>query len=201
MRRCSALSFAAMRAMHIATRNSKVMTVRSSNLADFYTCNHHLRHLSSGRVLGELVDIYRPIDERLGYASQPMRDAVKNERSERPFKLWTDGGSRGNPGVSGAGWVIKSPSGKKVVECYVHLGIKTNNYAEYAAAVMGMETAQTLGIKQLILHLDSELVVRQFKGEYGVKDATLKQLHGAMSTSAEKFDSIRVQHVFRNANK
>ena len=84
--------------------------------------------------------------------------------------IYTDGGSRGNPGPAASGAVIKTPNGDLLAEVSKYLGRATNNQAEYVAIIIGLEKAHTMGAKTISLFMDSELATKQLKGEYRVKD-------------------------------
>src|SRR5256885_395384 len=90
----------------------------------------------------------------------------------------TDGGARGNPGPAGYGVVIQDDKGNKVAALSQYLGKQTNNVAEYQALIAALEYAVEHGPKALKVISDSELMVRQIKGIYKVKDATPRDLHG-----------------------
>src|SRR3984957_17576176 len=90
----------------------------------------------------------------------------------------SDGGARGNPGPSGYGVVIQDEAGRKVAALSQYLGHQTNNFAEYQGLIAALEYAIEHGHKALKLISDSELLVRQIKGIYKVKNATLQELHG-----------------------
>ena len=89
--------------------------------------------------------------------------------------IYTDGGARGNPGPAGIGVVIKE--GEKTIKEYGrYIGETTNNQAEYHALISAMESAKDLGAEEIDLNMDSELIVKQIKGEYKVKNAELAPL-------------------------
>src|SRR5437899_12792408 len=92
----------------------------------------------------------------------------------RHVTVWTDGASRGNPGISGAGALVKTDEGEVLAEISEFLGVGTNNRAEYEAVRLGLERALVLGAREVDVYMDSELVVRQMSGQYRVKDANLK---------------------------
>ena len=114
--------------------------------------------------------------------------------------LETDGSSRGNPGKAGAGYVL-SMDGKVVAEEKRHLGITTNNVAEYEAAIAAVEKARELGLRDIRLELDSELVVRQLTGAYRVRDSKLIALHDRLRTLFGTFAKASVTHVPRSRNR
>ena len=88
-----------------------------------------------------------------------------------------DGGARGNPGPAAIGAVVQDADGEVLEERGERIGTATNNVAEYRALLLGIERAAELGASELELVGDSELIVRQVKGEYKVKDATMRELH------------------------
>src|SRR5919197_6421607 len=90
---------------------------------------------------------------------------------------YSDGGARGNPGPSGYGVVIKDNAGKKVAALSEYLGHQTNNFAEYQGLIAALEYAVQHGPRAVKVVSDSELLVRQIKGIYKVKNATLQELH------------------------
>ena len=92
----------------------------------------------------------------------------------KTFFLYADGGSRGNPGPAGIGAVILDARKKKVKEIFKYIGETTNNNAEYNALIMGLEEIMGLGGDEVVINLDSELVVKQLNGEYKVKSAEIK---------------------------
>jgi len=92
------------------------------------------------------------------------------------LKVYTDGGSRGNPGNAGIGVYITDIQGKEIEKRYKNIGKKTNNEAEYTAAYLGIQRAIELGAKSIHLYTDSELIVKQLKGEYKIKKTELQEL-------------------------
>jgi ribonuclease HI len=114
--------------------------------------------------------------------------------------IHTDGAARGNPGPAACAYVIKRP-GKKAVEHAETIGTATNNVAEYTALVMALEKAEKLGLRRLAILSDSELMVKQFNGEYAVKNVDLKELYEEALALARRFDAVTLQHVRRADNK
>jgi len=102
----------------------------------------------------------------------------KNDRSDK-YLIWTDGGSRGNPGPAGAGAVVTDVAGQQLTSAAKYLGLATNNEAEYQAVILGLElVSRRLGSGQLAqlsleFHLDSELVAKQLNGQYQIKEEKL----------------------------
>ena len=115
--------------------------------------------------------------------------------------LYTDGGSRGNPGEAAIGCVLIDPHTHSVIEEHkVRIGIGTNNEAEYRALIAGLRMAQRHHPNTLLCHLDSELIVRQLSGQYRVKMPTLQPLFDEVQTLAGSFKDIRFSHVPRSKN-
>ena len=111
-----------------------------------------------------------------------------------------DGGARGNPGPAAIGAVVQDAAGAVLEERGERIGPATNNVAEYRALLLGIERAAELGASELELVGDSELIVRQVKGEYKVKDATLRKLHAEVKVALRPFESWTIRHVRREYN-
>lgn len=114
--------------------------------------------------------------------------------------IYTDGACRGNPGPSGIGVVIRD-EGHQIVETRAeYVGVLTNNVAEYTALAAGLQTALERGFTEVSLRLDSELVVRQVRGEYRVKDARMIVLHDWVMVLLGRFERWEITHVRREMN-
>ncbi len=111
-----------------------------------------------------------------------------------------DGGARGNPGPAAIAAVAQSTEGEVLEERGERIGRATNNVAEYKALLLGIALASQLGADELELVGDSELVVKQVKGEYKVKDATMRELHGQVKEALNGFESWSIRHVRREHN-
>jgi ribonuclease HI len=111
-----------------------------------------------------------------------------------------DGGARGNPGPAAIAAVVQGPGGEVLEERGERIGAATNNVAEYRALLLGIERAAALGAGELELVGDSELVVRQVRGEYKVKDARLRELHGEVKRALAGFERWSIRHVPRELN-
>ena len=115
---------------------------------------------------------------------------------------FTDGASRGNPGESGIGVILKDVSGTVLEEVCGYLGTSTNNRAEYAALLAGVELARRHNCSHLISHSDSELIVRQLQGTYKIKDKILRQwaerVHAAVRSGGLK---LELKHIPREKNR
>jgi ribonuclease HI len=114
--------------------------------------------------------------------------------------LFADGGSRGNPGPAASGAVLFDESGGVLAEVGTYLGVATNNVAEWTGLVTGLEAALELGVDDIAVRLDSELVVKQISGAYRVKHAGLIPLHAKAKVLLRKFERVDVQHVRRKLN-
>lgn len=113
----------------------------------------------------------------------------------------TDGGARGNPGPAGYGVAIRDSKGNKVAGLSKYLGHQTNNFAEYQALIGALEYAIENHHPALKVVSDSELLVRQIKGIYKVKEATLRDLHARATELISKLDWFQVEHVLRGHNR
>ncbi len=111
-----------------------------------------------------------------------------------------DGGARGNPGPAAIAAVVTTPEGELLEERGETIGRATNNVAEYRALLLGIERAQALGAREVELIGDSELIVKQVKGEYRVKDPGLKPLHAEVRGALAGFDRWSIRHVRREHN-
>src|SRR3982075_939858 len=113
----------------------------------------------------------------------------------------SDGGARGNPGPAGYGVVIEDESGHKVAALSEYLGHQTNNFAEYQGLIAALEHALAHGPKALRVISDSELLVRQIKGIYKVKNAVLQDLHRRAKQLIARLDWFSIGHVLRGKNQ
>jgi ribonuclease HI len=114
--------------------------------------------------------------------------------------LFADGGSRGNPGPAASGAVLFDESGAVLLEVGTYLGVATNNVAEWTGLLTGLEAALKLGVDDIAVRLDSELVVKQISGAYRVKHEGLIPLHAKAKVLLRKFAHVDVQHVRRKMN-
>jgi ribonuclease HI len=111
-----------------------------------------------------------------------------------------DGGARGNPGPAAIAAVVQEPAGGVLEESAERIGRATNNVAEYRALLLGIERAAAIGATELELVGDSELIVRQVKGEYKVKDATMRELHAEATRELSQLEDWSIRHVKRAEN-
>ena len=115
-------------------------------------------------------------------------------------KLWTDGGARGNPGPAAFGFVLQGEDGESLDARGEYIGHATNNVAEYSALIAGLEAAIALGVTELAVVSDSELMVKQMRGEYKVKNAALKELSQRAGSLARKLGTVTYTAVRRHHN-
>ena len=114
---------------------------------------------------------------------------------------YIDGGARGNPGPAAYGVVIRMPEGKMPTELAKYLGIQTNNFAEYSGLLAALEYAQQHNFPGLKVFSDSELLVKQMKGEYKVKHPVLKTLFTRANEMTHRLQHFSIQHVLRQYNR
>ncbi len=126
---------------------------------------------------------------------------IKQKKSPKidSIQLFTDGGSRGNPGPAAAGWIIKKDN-QIVKEGNKFLGETTNNQAEYQALILGINDALKFSHKKLEIFMDSELAVKQLKGEYKVKNADLKPIVEKIRILLNPIN-WSIHHIPREKNK
>ena len=111
-----------------------------------------------------------------------------------------DGGARGNPGPAAIGAVISTPDGEVLEEHGEWIGTTTNNVAEYRALLLGLERARARGAKRVEVIGDSELIARQVRGEYKVKDQGLRPLHAEVLAALGGFERWSIRNVPREEN-
>jgi ribonuclease HI len=117
------------------------------------------------------------------------------------LNIHIDGAARGNPGPSGYGIFVSDKEGSCLEEAYGFLGNQTNNYAEYTAMIAAMNLALLRGWKDIHFFSDSQLMVKQLKGEYKVKNPGLAVLFREVSRLRRKFNHVKLDHVKREFNK
>lgn len=147
-------------------------------------------------------DSRRPLPPRPRQAQRSLRERLTSATPTTGggWVIYVDGASRGNPGPAGFGVVIYGPDGKERHHLSRYLGRQTNNFAEWSAAIAGVKAAMRLGAQRVILKSDSELVIRQLRGEYKVKDAKLRLLFEQMRDLVQALDSFEAVHVPRGTN-
>lgn len=123
------------------------------------------------------------------------------EAAHNKLIIHTDGGARGNPGPAGIGVVIETDEGDLVEEYQGYIGETTNNQAEYQAVVKAFELLEKHNTEVLDFFLDSELVVKQLKGEYKVKNQDLASLFVKIHGAQQKYRAVTFTHVRRADNE
>jgi ribonuclease HI len=116
-------------------------------------------------------------------------------------RLFTDGGARGNPGPAAAAYVLEAGDGTVLAADGEAIGVATNNVAEYRALVAGLERARALGVDELEVISDSELLVKQMRGEYRVKNTALRELSLRAAALAREIGDVRYTAVRREHNE
>ena len=141
----------------------------------------------------------------LARAADTMGDiasaGVEENGAFERLRVYSDGAARGNPGLSGAGAVLVEPSGQVVDRLGKFLGVQTNNYAEYMGLLIGLRRARDLGVREIEVFADSELMIRQLGGRYQVKSATLRPLYEEAVKLLNDFSRVKLVHVPRDMNK
>jgi len=146
--------------------------------------------------------------ERQRFILHAIEGALQEEQDTEPpeavggtLHLFTDGGSRGNPGQAAVACILEDPTqGKILKEHFECIGIATNNVAEYKALMEGLRIARRFHPNTLTCFLDSELLVKQLNGEYRVKMVTLQPLFEMIRTLTRSFPHISFQHIPREDN-
>ncbi len=134
-----------------------------------------------------------------GETVRQVEEEVKPHPDE--VKLFSDGGSRGNPGPSASGFVILDMEDTVLAENGVYLGVTTNNVAEYTALKLALEECKKMGARKIHSYLDSLLVVNQMKGIFKIKNRDLWPIHDAIKKLVDGFDEVNFSHVPREFNK
>jgi ribonuclease HI len=132
-----------------------------------------------------------------------MRDLSTGPSGEKDLQLnlYIDGASKGNPGMAGAGVWLTNQEGKKLLGMSRYLGHKTNNEAEYWALLIALREAKQWGMCSIHIFTDSELIARQVKGVYRVKNVNLKGLHQEVMENLRAFASFEIESIPRELNR
>jgi ribonuclease HI len=149
----------------------------------------------AGKVTGKDRQLAEKIDEILKLKTHEPNTEIAKAR------LFTDGGSRGNPGPSAIGYVILDHEEHIIKKEGIYIGITTNNQAEYRALKAGLEDAVNMGVKELDVYMDSMLVVNQIKGEWKLKNQDLTPIYTAVKSLIPEFENISFSHVPRAMNQ
>jgi len=125
---------------------------------------------------------------------------IKKSNNEEYYLLQFDGGSRSNPGEAGSGAVLYDKNNNKIFEVGVYKEYATNNQAEYLGLIYGLKKAKKLGIKNIFIEGDSQLVIKQLLNKYKIKNEELKKYYDKIYILFEYFDSIAIKHIYRKYN-
>lgn len=121
--------------------------------------------------------------------------------SEKKAVIYIDGAARGNPGEAGIGIVIKDSQDQPIGQLYKYIGQATNNIAEYTALIYALQQALILGLKDITVNSDSELLIKQLNGEYRVKNAALRPYYEQFLHLRSGFEKIEARQIARDKNK
>lgn len=135
-----------------------------------------------------------------GLFSESAPDSASAKSSSTAHRANIDGGSRGNPGPASYGVVIRDPRGQIIAKLKKYIGRTTNNVAEYYGLIAALDYAQQHNIRALRIESDSELLVRQMRGQYKVKSVDLRPLFERAHKMSQTFDSFQIDHVYREQN-
>ena len=117
------------------------------------------------------------------------------------INAYSDGGARGNPGPAACAAVLQDTSGEELLSKSRMLGSTTNNVAEYGGVILALELCAQLGVSEVRLHVDSELIARQITGQYKVKNQGLRPLYERAKRMSLEFESFSIAHIPREKNK
>jgi ribonuclease HI len=117
------------------------------------------------------------------------------------YRINIDGGSRGNPGPAAYGVIIRDGSGEVVAKLKKHIGRLTNNVAEYYGLIAALDYAESHHVKAIRVESDSELLVKQMRGQYKVKSEDLRPLFERALKMSKTFETFRIEHVYREQNR
>jgi len=117
------------------------------------------------------------------------------------YRANIDGGSRGNPGPASYGVVIRDGRGEIVAKLKKYIGRLTNNVAEYYGLIAALDYAESHNVRAIRIESDSELLVKQMRGQYKVKSEDLRPLFERAQKMSKAFDSFRIEHVYREQNR
>jgi ribonuclease HI len=193
---------------HKKSQAADILGVLLSKLPDEFIRNH-FQEFSPDQVrslLQEAMNSLSPEEEsQQAVPSQPplwvdKEKAWSGKLAGRTLKLFSDGASRGNPGEAGGGIAILDEEGNELVGAGRYLGHCTNNEAEYRALLFGLEKCGEFGRGSIEVFLDSELIVKQIRGEYKVKHPNLKLLYNETIQKLSEFAFFTISHVPRGEN-
>ena len=151
---------------------------------------------------GVISDLDKQLADNVDVLYTTLSSSPKaNNLTMKKLKIYTDGGSRGNPGPSASGFVLLDTNDNIVMEQGIYLGITTNNQAEYQALKLALEEAKKLQASQVDVYMDSLLVVNQMLGKFKIKNRDLWPIYDSIKKLSESFGQITFTHVPRELNK
>jgi ribonuclease HI len=173
-----------------------------------------LRHIAREEPLSQTAERFGLTRERLTRLLERVADQVDASPPQRTvsrevpitgdgisrMRVYSDGAARGNPGPAGAGAVLVEPSGQVVDRLGKFLGVQTNNFAEYTGLLIGLRRARELGVQEVEVYADSELMIRQLGGRYQVKSTSLRPLYEEALELLNGFSRVKLVHVPREMN-
>jgi ribonuclease HI len=193
----------------------KILTIIEKRLGDTHSTDYkgHEEYTSKAKMLEAFRHYYGPkVNEETavkiidfaftpGYTQAPDDALNIVEVGVSEVKVYTDGGSRGNPGPSASGFVVTDMHDTLLAKDGLYLGITTNNQAEYHALKLGLEKALELNAKKVHVFMDSLLLVNQVKGLYKIKNAQLIPVNQAVKQIESRFEFVEYTHIPRELNK
>jgi len=189
----AAIQFIDQVAQLASAHNHHPKIVNEYNVVEFWLSTHS----ASGKITDKDHKLSEAIDLLLPQVKKSESDITKVEKA----KLYTDGGSRGNPGPSAIGYVIYDQSEQLLKKEGRYIGVTTNNQAEYLGLKEGLIAANKLGIRELEVFMDSLLVINQMKGLFKVKNRDLWPIHETSKELCQNFSKVTFSHVPRELNK
>ncbi len=151
----------------------------------------------------EVDSLFREMREALMRTTESTvlpRESSENRPAAESAVLYCDGASRGNPGPASIGFVIESPDGIELAARGERIEETTNNVAEYTALLKGLREAIRMGVRNIEILTDSQLMARQLNGRYKVKSIALKPLFQETTELLGRFDHWTLRHIERQSN-
>lgn len=186
----------------MVSKNSKALTGRAMQAA---VLRFIAREEPLVATLGAFPQLDRSQLQRALEKAAGLLEGKGAEEDQAPtyirLRLYSDGAARGNPGPAGAGAVLVEPSGQVIDRLGKFLGHQTNNYAEYQGLLMGLKRARELGVREVEVFADSELMIRQLGGRYQVKSPSLRPLYEEALKWLNEFERVKLVHVPREMNR
>lgn len=185
----------------MASKNSRALSGRALQAAV-------LRFIAREEPLVATLGAFPQLDrQRLQRALEKAAGLLEGTQEEEAapayhrLRLYSDGAARGNPGPAGAGAILVEPSGQVVDKLGKFLGHQTNNFAEYTGLLMGLKRAKELGVREVEVFADSELMIRQLGGRYQVRSPSLRPLYEETLQLLNAFERVKLVHVPREMNR